>query len=305
MRCTILHSPVFNVLLFSVFWALQIFVGKLAFSEGADPVCFTIQSGVVAFFVLTVYVLPRKIQEIKSTPKGIIGRLMLANAVHFGLGIFFCNAGTALTTAINVGFLVKFGVVTTTFLAWIFIKEKITLPKITSVLTMLLGGFLISTKGELIIPHLGDILIILACLCWSTANVMVRKILRDSTVSDEIVSFLRPVAGVPLLVCFVFLSPLYPEPIRKVFEDNIFEIISPFFVAVNGLFLALMFLYLNKTLKVASASYMAMMSMATPVIVSILAMVFLRESIQFVQLVGAFLIISSGAVTHYLQIEKQ
>jgi len=305
MIVNISHLPIFNISLFSLFWALQIFVSKLAFNAGANPVSFTIQAGIVAFFILAIYILPRRIHELRDIPKGIIAGLLLANAIHFGLGIFFCNAGTALTSAINAGFLVKIGLVTTTLLALIILHEKMTLSKMMAILAMLMGSFFMSTKGNLIVPQFGDVLIILACLCWSTANVLVRKILKNSTVSDEIVTLLRPVAGLPLLVAFVFLAPLYPEPIRKVFEINILEISFPFLVAVNGLFLALMFLYLNRTLKIASASYMTMMSMITPVIVTILAFAFLKETMEWIQVVGAILIISSGVATHYLQIDKQ
>jgi drug/metabolite transporter (DMT)-like permease len=42
-----------------------------------------------------------------------------------------------------------------------------------------------------------------------------------------------------------------------------------------------------------------MMSMVTPVIVSLLAMVFLHESMNWVQVVGAGVIISSSVVTYF------
>ena len=111
----------------------------------------------------------------RDIPKGIIAGLLLANAIHFGLGIFFCNAGTALTSAINAGFLVKIGLVTTTLLALIILHEKMTLSKMMAILAMLMGSFFMSTKGNLIVPQFGDVLIILACLCWSTANVLSKK----------------------------------------------------------------------------------------------------------------------------------
>lgn len=305
MRVSEFHPAFVNVSLFSIFWALQIIFSKVAFQAGANPVAFTIHSGIVALVVLAIYILPRKAKQLIATPKIIIVELMLANAIHFGLGIFFCNAGTALTSAINAGFLIKFGLVTTTFLALIVLHEKMTFYKMIAVMGMLAGSFLISTKGKFTVPQIGDLLIILACLCWSTANVLVRKILKNSDISDEIVTLLRPVAGIPLLVAFVFLSPLYPEEIRGVFQINIFQIRFPFLVTASGFFLALLFLYLNKTLKVASASYMTMMSMITPVIVTILAVAFLNEDMVFIQVVGAVLIVSSGVATHYLQIDKQ
>ena len=94
MMVNISHLPIFNISLFSLFWALQIFISKLAFEGGANPVVFTIQSGVVALFILAIYVLPRKKQEFKALPRHIISVLILANAIHFGLGIFFYCFGT-------------------------------------------------------------------------------------------------------------------------------------------------------------------------------------------------------------------
>ena len=57
--------------------------------------------------------------------------------------------------------------------------------------------------------------------------------------------------------------------------------------------------YLNRTLKVATASYMTMMSMVTPVLVSLLAIIFLGETLAWVQVAGAGIIISSGVFTYF------
>jgi drug/metabolite transporter (DMT)-like permease len=48
----------------------------------------------------------------------------------------------------------------------------------------------------------------------------------------------------------------------------------------------------------ATASYMTLMSMVTPIIVSVLAMVFLDERLIGIQVVGAGIIILSGAATY-------
>lgn len=145
-------SPFFNVFLFSLFWALQIFVVKLGFVRGARPVTMVFQSAFVALVVLSIYILPKYITNLKNLSKQILIGLLLANAIHFGLGSFFSNFGTALTSAVNAGFLVKFALVTTTVLAWIFLKEKMTWVKFIAVLIMLFGNFLISTKGQTLIP---------------------------------------------------------------------------------------------------------------------------------------------------------
>lgn len=304
MKTRAADSPFLNVFLFSLFWALQIFVSKLAYNKGAQAIPFTLQSALVSLVVLTILVVPRKSKEIVSLPKGLLLGLLAANAIHFGVGGFFVNAGLTLTTAINAGFLGKFALVTTTFLAWLWLKEKMTLSKLIAVVVMFIGSFLITTKGALIIPHIGDLLIIIACTAWSVGNILIRRTLKDNPVSGDTVTFLRPVAGIPVLLGFVALSPLYPQAVRKVFDVNLFNPNYLGYIALSGTLMACSWLFLNRTLKVASASYTTMVSMLTPVILSVLALVFLKETMAPIQVLGALLIILSGVATHYLKVDK-
>lgn len=298
------NSPFWNVFLFSLFWALQIFVAKLGFMHGAKPVTMVFQSAVVALVVLSVYVLPKHIKSLKDLSKQVLIGLLIANAIHFGLGGFFSNFGNALTSAVNAGFLVKFALVTTTILAWIFLKEKMTWVKFIAVMIMLFGNFLISTKGQTLIPQVGDLLIIGACFCWSVGNIMIKNTLKNHNVNSDVITFLRPVAGIPVLLIFLLLTPLYPGPVQKMFMVNLFDTQYLIYAIGSGVFTALLWIYLNRTLKVASASYMTMMSMMTSVFVAALALAFLKETMTASQLIGAVLTISAGVVTHYAGIAK-
>lgn len=307
--CTIVMSKsklaFLNVFLFSLFWALQILVSKMGFSAGAKAIPFTLQSAVVALIFLSVVVLPKNYKEIVSLPKKVLLGLLLANAIHFGLGGFFSNSGVALTSAVNAGFLVKFALVTTIILAWIFLKEKMTWIKALAVLIMVFGSYLISTKGQPIVPQIGDLLIVLACFSWSTANILVRKAIKDTAVSGDVVSFLRPIAGIPVLLLFVLFSPLYPAPIQSVFAANYFDFTYYPYVIGSGIFTALLWIFLNRTLKVATASYMTMMSMMTSVFVAILAVLILKEQIALAQILGGILTILAGIITHYSGVDKK
>lgn len=294
-----------NVTLFSVFWALQIFISKLGFNAGAKAVPFTLQSAFVALIVLAMIVLPKNLKHLLKIPKKVFLGLLLANAIHFGLGGFFSNSGVALTSAVNAGFLVKFALVTTILLAWIFLKEKMTATKAISASIMILGGYLLSTKGQSLIPQIGDILIVLACFAWSIGNILVRKAIKDSNISGDIVSFLRPVAGIPVFLFFIFLSPLYPVQIRNVFTADYLNLSFLPYVLGSGIFTALLWIFLNRTLKVATASYMTMMSMMTSVFVAILAVLFLKEQIAPAQILGGLLTIIAGVVIHYSDIDKK
>jgi drug/metabolite transporter (DMT)-like permease len=299
-----LNAPFANVFLFSLFWAFQIFVSKLAFVSGAKPGSFTVQSAVATLLIMSVYVLPFKSKELKSISSKIFWGLMAANTIHFAIGGFASSIGISLTTAINAGFLVKFALVTTIFFAWLILGEKLTKSKLITAAVMLIGVYFLSTKGQLIIPHIGDLFIISACFAWSFGNVLIRKILKGNNVSPEIVSFLRPIVGLPLLLIFIWLQPVYPASIRNVFDSEFFDFTYLPYVFANGLFGALLSVFLNRTLAVASASYMTMMSMMTPVMTTLLAMAFLKETMVTPQIIGAVLIIMSGVITHYLRVDK-
>lgn len=288
-----------NVFLFSLFWALQILVSKMGFMAGAKAVPFTLQSAIVALIFLSLWVLPKKMQKLRALPKQVLWALLLANAVHFGLGGFFSNSGVALTSAVNAGFLVKFALVTTILLAWIFLREKMTWVKAGAVLLMVFGSYLISTKGQVLVPQVGDLLIVLACFSWSTGNILVKKALKNGNLDGDLISFLRPVAGIPVLLFFILLSPWYPPVIREVFMANYFDLSFYPYVLGSGIFTALLWIFLNRTLQVATASYMTMMSMMTSVFVAVLAVLFLQENISSAQIWGGFLTIFAGIITHY------
>lgn len=304
MKQNLANSPLFNVTLFTVFWAIQIFISKLAYIAGADFVPFAIQSSTIALFLLIFYILIFKRDKFQQISKTVLIGLLIANAIHGGLGYFFSNAGYSLTTTINAGFLIQFGTVTTSILAWIILKERMTASKVITIVIIMVGTFLLITKGRLDIPHIGDLLILFACLSWSTGNVLIRRIVKKHPVDSDIVSFFRPIAGLPVIFGFILLAPLYPPQLQRAFHTNLFNFNFLFYTFFSALFLVLLWIFLNRTLKIASASYMTMMSSLTPVLVAILALVFLKESLEPVQWFGAFLITISGFVTFFLKIDK-
>jgi len=297
-------TPLTNVLFFSLFWAAEIFTAKLAFLGGAQVVPFSIQSFFLALIILALYILPTKLKTFKKIPFSVFLWLLLANGILLGLGGFLGNAGIQLTTAVNAGFLTQFTTVTTTIFAWLILKEKITRAKVVSLIVILLGTFLLVTKGQLIIPHLGDLLLILACIAWSFGPVLIRRVIKNTTIDPDIATILRPAAGIPVILLFVALSPLYPEQLQKVFHVNIFEVREAFFVILNAIFISLTWIFVNRTLKVASASYTALLSSVTPILVALLAMNFLHERLEMIQFVGIFLIITSSYISQYFKFHE-
>jgi drug/metabolite transporter (DMT)-like permease len=298
-------SPFYNVMLFSAFWALQLFITKLALNAGAQVLSYQLLSLLGALVILAILLLPRFGREFRSLFKdkpGLFWRLFFANGIQSGLGTCLSIIGISLTSAINAGFLVKLSTVTTVLFAWLILKERLTVIKILMVFSMLSGAYLLTTKGQMLLPRIGDLFIFGACLCWSLGNVLIRKYLKLQAVKIELVTFQKSLAGLPFvltLVCLALWIPSIFGSLDQVLSCcNTPSVIFPYIIG-NSVLLTFTWTYLNNTLKISSASYMTMMSMVTPVFVSLLAMVFLGERLVWIQVIGAGMIILSGVSIYF------
>ena len=294
--------------MFSAFWAFQIFVAKLGFLAGAMVLPFQVAMVLTAMVTLAVLILPKSGAELSKLFKknpAVFWRIYLANGLQAGLGTCLSIIGIAMTDAINAGFLVKVATVTTILFAWLLLNENISGLKITVVFMMLFGAYLLTTKGQTLLPRVGDLFILGACVCWSLGNVMVRKILRTQTVHADVVTMQKPLASLPVFLVLVGMSMYYPEllgGLKDVLQCCSFSPTHIPYALGSGLFLGLAWIYLYRTLHVATASYMTLMSMATPVIVSVLAIAFLDEKLVLVQAVGGGLIILSAVAIYFSDI---
>ena len=290
---TIKKTSLFNILMFSGFWAMQIFITKLGFNSGAQVLSFQLLSILIALVILIILILPKYGTEfgffIRKQPK-LFWRLFLANGIQSGMGTCLSIIGISLTSAINAGFLVKLATVSTIIFAWLILNERLTIIKILMVFSMLFGAYLLTTKGQVLLPKIGDLFILSACVCWSIGNVLVRKILKTYPVRVDLITLQKPFTGLPVILSLVGISVLSPDIFGEL--KQVMSCCNPPLSALpytigNGFFLAMTWIYLNNTLEVSSASYMTMMSMITPVIVSLLAMLFLGETMILIQILGA------------------
>lgn len=298
-------SPAFNVLMFSIFWALQIFFAKLGFNAGALVLPFQLLITIIASVVLVVLILPKvkdQLSDLYTKQRPLFWKLYWANGIQAGLGTSLAMVGIALTDAVNAGFLVKFTTVTTIFFAWIMLKEKLTALKIVTVIMMLFGVYLLTTKGQALIPRPGDILLIAACVCWSLGSVLVRKFLKDQPINPDAVTMQKPMASFPILLLLIGFALAYtslagiPGNFLSCCTVNSMDLI---YGLLTGTSLAMAWIFVYRTLKVSTASYLTLMSMLTPVIVSVLAILFLGETLVLVQVIGAGLILISGIVIYF------
>ena len=294
--------------MFSAFWAFQIFISKLGFIEGAQVIPYQIATTFIGLGVVSVLIVPGARHEFSSllnNKPGVFWKLFAANVLQSGVGNILSLIGIALTVAINAGFLVKLSTVTTIFFAWIILKEKLSPLKLITMIVMLTGAYLLTTKGQTLLPRIGDLLILAACFCWSLGTAIVAKILKDHFISPDVITIQKPFAGFPVflgLAALIMLNPEFFAGFDKSLACCSFTAEFIPYALGSGFSLALTWIYLLRTLDVTTASYMTMMSMITPVVVSLLAIIFLGETLMWIQILGVIMILLSGVTVYFSDI---
>ena len=117
-------------------------------------------------------------------------------------------------------------------------------------------------------------------------------------------AFLKPVAGIPVLLVAIGFSSFYPPAVQQIFQENIFVIHQPMYVILNGIIITFVWIFFNRMLKISSASYNVIVSSIAPIMVALLALIFLNESINRIQLIGVFLILAPSFIAQYLKFDR-
>jgi len=292
-----LQTPIFNVLTWSFIWALQILVSRAAFNNGIGLGSYITQTCLGTFALSIFILLPSVMSEAKELLRVhplSFQLVILGNFIHSGVAGIFYFTSLALTTATNVGFLSKLSIVSTLCLASIFLAEKLTYQKLFTLVLMMIGAWLLIAHGQGLAIEPGALLIIVACVLWSTGNVLIKSQMKRTNISGELIAAFRPIVGSPTLIILAVAIPgIVPELSGHFGQNYLASKAAPYSITNSFLTIGLtMFLY--RTLRVSSASYVALMSMTNPVIVTILGYYILGETLTTVQLLGGALIIIGG-----------
>lgn len=263
-----------------VFTTGMILSVKFIFNTGVDPLNFSYQILIVAALILFVYGFSKEPGQIFYLPIKIILMMVLIGVIGGGLVYALGGLGLKYSTATNYSFLIQTSAFFTAILAFFFLKEDLRLTKIILLAMLLVGVFLITTKGSLIVPNRGDILILLATLCYVIANIMAKVTLRNA--SAVTITAYRLLFGGLSLILFLLLIGTFSIEINWLWAIGV------------GAIIAVSTLAIHKVLIYATASYMSMMATMTPVLTAVTAWILLGEIMNAAQLVGGGLIILAG-----------
>ena len=268
-------------------WAVTITLSKLAFQGGENA--YTLAFWTTIFAIpFWAFLLSKNKGELRCIPKTGLFVLLGMGLNSIILSILEPFA-IKYSTAINYSFLIRSVLLFTVLFAFIFLNEKLTRKKIVLVILTLVGAYLLTTKGQLIALSLGDGLTLLEAAFIAFGNNVLGK-LSTKNMSANIAS-----AG-------SFFVSVLPVAIIALINNAVVLPKYPFLLLGITVFSILITITRFRAYRHASASYVTMVFSFTPVFVTLIAYIFLREVITPIQIVGGGLMVLAGIAAEKLKI---
>jgi drug/metabolite transporter (DMT)-like permease len=252
-----------------------------------DPAVFTAVRAIiigVAFLALAWWSNRGTKKLFKTDWKYLAGIAIIGGALAF---LLYFN-GLQLTTAGRGAFLHKTLPLFTAILAFVFLREKLTLKYVGAMLAMFVGVYLIYSTSlapnELWAnPQLGDLLILGAAFLWAVENVIAKKAMSNGE-NNWIISVSRMLFGGLILFGVVILMGK-TGALLALTNQQLTNI---------GISTLLLFCYVLTyywALKLIDVSKAAALLLIAPVISLVIGITFLGEPAPIVQLFGSFVIL--------------
>ncbi|MCP3872160.1 MAG: DMT family transporter [Desulfobacteraceae bacterium] len=269
------------------FWAINTVIARY--------IIFDIKPMTLSFFrwfLAFIFILPIAIPHLKKDRAvirhhlGFLFFLSIPSVAVYNSIIYF---GAQYTTATNISLVAATMPIMTILFSWLMIREKSHLLQILGVMISFLGMVVIISKGSWdlfssLSFNPGDLLIVFSIASWAFYSVM----LKTKEVNISPISFLT------VLICFgtLCILPFY------VWEFVVFKgfEITPVNVCVLlylGIFPSILsYICWNYGVRTAGASIASIFFYLLPIFTSIIAYLFLKESIVFYHFLGGALILA-------------
>ena len=253
-----------------------------------DPLTLTFISQILSVVILlSIFGGIPEWKMIHKRPAKELIALIVVGIMSAAIAPFVFLKGLELTTATNAVLIVKMDSIALAIISVIWLKEKITKQQVAGTLIMLIGLYIVVTKGN---PmdlsfQMGDILIFAAAIIWAMAVSVYKKYLHEITPEATVVVS----NGIGAITLF-FLGPFFLgtdlnfEPLVK---PNVFQLLFTFtlLTIVIGQFLK------TKALGLLPASRCSMFSLMAPILAVIYAVIFLDELLLSHHIAGGLMVI--------------
>lgn len=280
-------KSIIYVLICILFWALIPVVSRLGQSD-LDNHQFLFWSSVISFMTFFIIIQIQKKGKIifslsardwiHSIVLGLLGTYLYYILLYFG----YANA-----KGIEVLIIQYCWPIFVIVLSIVILKERLNIRKVISIVLGFFGVFLVLTKGKLTDIHLDNLfvdgIVLIAAFVFGLFSVLSKKVKIDSL---TLVTIYFLTATVISFVSMISLSE---------FKLPTQETILP--ILINGIFVnGISYLFWIRALKIGKASFIAPFVFLTPVISTILLILFFKEPFQLIYVIGMISVILGGLI---------
>jgi len=280
-------KSVIYVMLCVFLWALIPVVSKLGQSN-LDNHQFLFWSSTISFLTFLIIIMTKKKGKmilslsakdwIHSIVLGILGTYLYYILLYFG----YANA-----KGIEVLIIQYCWPIFVIILSILILKERLNIRKVISIVLGFFGVFLVLTKGKLTEIHLDnffvDSIVFIAAFVFGLFSVLSKRVRIDSLTLVTIYFFTATVIS--------FLSMISLSEFKLPTQETFLPII------INGIFVnGVSYLLWIGALKIGKASFIAPFVFLTPVISTILLILFFKEPFQLIYVIGMISVIIGGLI---------
>lgn len=272
----------------SLIWSLGLVNSRIILLKGENPFNLTAWIFIVTapLWLITFKNHARQYKELSLRNKimlfviGIMGSIGISTLQSLAL---------KNTTAVNFAFLYRTIVIFTIIFAALFLKERITFKKIILTVFIILGSFFLTAKGQGLVFTKGDIYtVLMAASAAFVANILTKHTI--SRMHPDLSGSVTMLVSLPMLLILSLITGTFRLPDL------------PFLILVGGILQFLIIKVRNRAYQLATASFVTMILSVTPVFVSLWSLIFLRETLEGIQIVGGILIVASGFLAHKFKV---
>lgn len=228
----------------------------------------------------------KQLQRERAVVRAYLGTFVLLGALLVGAGTLLL-IGLNYTTAINTALINGTQPALTVLMSWVLIRDRLTRLQTLGVIAALIGVVIMVTRAEFgeiggLKFNIGDLLILSAVVCYAGYAVNLRKLPKELGLIPGL--FLILFSGSLLLVPLYIVETLTLRSVPLTVLTFGSVVILALFVSI---FAMLMWNYGNRTI---GHNHAAIFVNLLPVFGSLLAIIFLDESLFVYHVIGAMFV---------------
>ena len=264
-------------------FAISPVVEKIGVEKGVEPSVFALLRTFIGLCLIAVFWLAVRKKKSLKFDKKYTKNLVIIGFIASGLCVFMFIKALSYTTATNMGVMQGMYAVASLIFAYFIIQERLPRLFFPILTVMIVGVVLLTSKGLLVKPNVGDWILFATIPLIGFTNVYMKK---TSKVLDAFtITFGRYIFGALFLLLLLPFIGLQDFPSLQ--NGLVWVIIS-------GVLGGMIALGHYQGIQIVGPTLAATMLIAAPALTTVLAYFVLGETLNYLQLAGLVLILGGA-----------